>query len=69
MNADLIAQIRTYIGDYRRGLPEEVFRLVSELTPLVNVDLLIKDGMVGRSLHGEMMNFARLAYSRWHTAF
>ena len=44
MNADLSAQIRTYIGDSRRGLPEEVFRLLSELTPLVNVDLLIKDG-------------------------
>ena len=49
MNADLIAQIRTYIGDSRRGLPEEVFRLVSELTPLVNVDLLIKDSS-GRTL-------------------
>ena len=49
MNADLIAQLRTYIGDSRRGLPEEVFRLVSELTPLVNVDLLIKDSS-GRTL-------------------
>ena len=49
MNADLIAQIRTYIGDSRRGLPEEVFRLVSELTPLVYVDLLIKDSS-GRTL-------------------
>ena len=49
MNADLIAQIRTYIGDSKRGLPEEVFRLVSELTPLVNVDLLIKDSS-GRTL-------------------
>jgi ADP-ribose pyrophosphatase YjhB (NUDIX family) len=30
-------------GDASRGLPEEVFLLVSRLTPLVNVDLLIKD--------------------------
>lgn len=32
-----------------RGLPEPVFLLVSRLTPLVNVDLLIKDAM-GRTL-------------------
>jgi colanic acid biosynthesis protein WcaH len=31
------------IGDPRRGLPEDVFRFVSRITPLVNVDLLIKD--------------------------
>lgn len=29
--------------DPRRGLPEDVFRFVSRVTPLVNVDLLIKD--------------------------
>jgi colanic acid biosynthesis protein WcaH len=31
------------IGDPRRGLSEEVFLLVSSITPLVNVDLLIKN--------------------------
>jgi len=31
------------------GLPDEVFRFVSRITPLVNVDLLIKDDL-GRTL-------------------
>jgi ADP-ribose pyrophosphatase YjhB (NUDIX family) len=31
------------LGDPRRGLPEELFLLVSRLTPLINVDLLIQD--------------------------
>jgi ADP-ribose pyrophosphatase YjhB (NUDIX family) len=30
------------IGDPRRGLPEDLFLLVSRITPLVNVDLLIR---------------------------
>lgn len=29
------------VGDARSGLPDAVFRLVSQLTPLINVDLLI----------------------------
>jgi ADP-ribose pyrophosphatase YjhB (NUDIX family) len=31
------------VGDPRRGLPMEVFRFVSRMTPLINVDLLIQD--------------------------
>ena len=31
------------LGDPRRGLREDVFRFVSRITPLVNVDLLIQD--------------------------
>lgn len=31
------------IDDPRKGLPEEVFLLVSAITPMINVDLLIKD--------------------------
>lgn len=31
------------IGDPARGLPEEVFLFISRITPLVNVDLLIKN--------------------------
>lgn len=31
------------VPDPSRGLPDDVFRLVGEITPLVNVDLLIKD--------------------------
>lgn len=38
-----ITALEAAIGDARRGLPENVFRFVSRLTPLVNVDLLIKD--------------------------
>jgi len=36
-------------GNPREGLPEPIFRLVSQLTPLVNVDLLIRDP-AGRTL-------------------
>jgi colanic acid biosynthesis protein WcaH len=43
MTARDIAAIETAIGDPRQGLPEDVFLLVSRITPLVNVDLLIQD--------------------------
>ena len=38
------------IGNAREGLPEDVFLLVSQLTPLVNVELLIKDEEKGTLL-------------------
>src|SRR5436190_14846458 len=38
-----IETIETSLGEPRDGLPEDVFHFVSRLTPLVNVDLLIKD--------------------------
>ncbi|MDD5600039.1 MAG: hypothetical protein PHV82_18990 [Victivallaceae bacterium] len=38
-----ITEIESRIPDARKGLPEEVFLLISRLTPLVNVDLLIKN--------------------------
>src|SRR3954468_12500882 len=44
-----IEALEAWLGDARDGLPEEVFRFVSRLTPLVNVDLLVKDGE-GRTL-------------------
>lgn len=44
-----IASIESSLGDPGDGLPEDVFLLVSRLTPLVNVDLLIKDAE-GRTL-------------------
>ena len=31
------------IGDPRQGLPQDIFEFVSRMTPLINVDLLIKD--------------------------
>ncbi len=35
--------IASFVGDARKGLPDEVFRLVTSLTPMLNVDLLIKN--------------------------
>ena len=43
--AELIDALLAAIGDPRRGLPEDVFRFVSRLTPLATVDLLIQDGL------------------------
>ncbi len=40
---ELVAQLETRIGDSRGGLPYALFRLVSRLTPMVNVDLLIRN--------------------------
>jgi ADP-ribose pyrophosphatase YjhB (NUDIX family) len=47
--ADFIKALEAAVGDARRGLPEDVFRFVSRITPLINVDLLIKDDR-GRTL-------------------
>lgn len=53
MSADtaerLAAQLLAHVDDPRQGLPAPVFRLVSQLTPLLNVDLLIRD-TAGRTL-------------------
>lgn len=44
MNTDEILRLLDeYIPNPLQGLPEEVFLFISRLTPLVNVDLLIKD--------------------------
>ena len=40
---EAISILEAEISDPKKGLPLEVFQLVSRLTPLVNVDLLIKD--------------------------
>lgn len=39
----IIGRLEAFIKDPTKGLPKEIFLLVSRLTPLVNVDLLIKD--------------------------
>jgi ADP-ribose pyrophosphatase YjhB (NUDIX family) len=39
-----ITEIEQELKSYSNGLPEELFLFVSRLTPLVCVDLLIKDG-------------------------
>jgi colanic acid biosynthesis protein WcaH len=38
-----INAIESGVADARAGLPEDVFRLVCRLTPMVNVDLLIRN--------------------------
>ncbi len=39
----LIDSLEAQIADPRQGLPEEVFLFISRLTPMVNVDLLLKN--------------------------
>ncbi|MCX6727093.1 MAG: NUDIX hydrolase [Candidatus Shapirobacteria bacterium] len=41
--SEAIKSLEKQIKDPKVGLPEEIFLFVSRLTPLVNVDLLIKD--------------------------
>jgi len=40
---ELIGQLESAIGNPSKGLPEELFLFVSRLTPMVNVDLLIRN--------------------------
>ncbi len=40
----LVAYREANAGSAERGLPEELFLLISRHVPLVNVDLLVKDG-------------------------
>jgi len=40
---DHVAAIAAAVGDARQGLPEPVFRLLGRITPVVNVDLLIRN--------------------------
>ena len=39
----LIRSLQRHIDEPSKGLPEPVFRFISGITPLVNVDLLIQD--------------------------
>ena len=41
--SEAVRCLDTYIDDPRSGLPEEVFLFASRVTPMVNVDLLIRD--------------------------
>ena len=40
---DTINILESLVKDSSKGLPEDIFLFISRLTPLVNVDLLIKD--------------------------
>ena len=46
---EVLNQVRFLPANPAEGLPEDVFLLVSRLTPMINVDLLIKD-REGRTL-------------------
>ena len=39
----IIYTLENFIKDPSKGLPEEIFRFMSRITPLINVDLLIKN--------------------------
>lgn len=41
--SSLIDKVLQHVPDAKIGLPQDVFYLVSQLTPLINVDLLIKN--------------------------
>lgn len=45
--SNLVQELQAITGDPIKGLPEEVFLYASQITPLVNVDLLIKDDVNG----------------------
>lgn len=40
---ELITALESHVTDAKQGLPEAVFDLVTRLTPMVNVDLLLKN--------------------------
>lgn len=41
---DLLDEVRKRIDDPNKGLPEDVFIFLSQISPLPNVDLLTRDG-------------------------
>lgn len=41
--AQAVSVLEAHVPDPSRGLPDEVFYYISRTTPLVNVDLLVKD--------------------------
>lgn len=59
---DLVAELDGLFPDARQGLPNELFYFVSRLTPLVNVDLLIRND------RGELLLTWRhdQFYKGWH---
>ncbi len=39
----LVDKLRQYISDPRIGLPEDIFLFTTEITPMVNVDLIVRN--------------------------
>jgi colanic acid biosynthesis protein WcaH len=61
---ELIEKLTRHISDARVGLPQEVFYFVTRLTPMVNVDLLIKNEREQTLLVWRQDEF----YRGWHIA-
>ena len=61
--SEAIQYLEQQISDPHKGLPEDVFLFISRLTPLVNVDLLVKDER-GRTLLGWRVD--QYADAGWH---
>jgi colanic acid biosynthesis protein WcaH len=47
---EIIKLLEAHINNPSEGLPEEVFLFVSRITPMINVDLLIKNERKGTLL-------------------
>jgi len=76
--SEAVAVINTYLPDSKLGLPDDIFYLVSRLTPMINVDLLIvneqneklltwrEDQFYGPGWHipGGIIRFKELAETR-----
>ena len=60
---EAIQYLEQQIANPRQGLPEDIFLFISRLTPLVNVDLLVKDER-GRTLLGWRVD--QYAGAGWH---
>ena len=45
-----ISNLEKKISNKKKGLPEDIFLFTSRITPLINVDLLIKDKKLGTLL-------------------
>ena len=45
-----ILNLEKKISNKKKGLPEDIFLFTSRITPLINVDLLIKDKKLGTLL-------------------
>jgi len=58
-----IENIKKSLSDPKIGLPQELFYFVSELTPMINLDLLIKDPLKGTLLTWRQDQFYGPA---WH---
>jgi colanic acid biosynthesis protein WcaH len=40
---ELVAELESRLQNPQQGLPDDVFRFLTRITPMINVDLLIKD--------------------------